>query len=170
MPKPLLVESRFDWRGGLNTVQNPDTLNINELVEATNVRLSAEHGALLKRTGTRRMHTTALPGGALHGVFQWDAPGNKEIVAVTDTTFGHKTTDFGEFTTITLPVTAGFGPAVFQTFRDTTASGTLVLYFATFSGELYKWDGTTLTRITGTTGAPQAIMIKAYHTRMFRGR
>jgi len=167
-PKPQVVESRFDWRGGLNTSQNPDTLNINELVKAENVRLTTAYGALAKRTGSRRMHLTAITGGAVRGVFQWDDPVNgKSLVACTATVFAHKETDFGEFTEIAFGASIGAGPVSFAVFRDTAANGTLVLYIGTTNGLLFTWDGTSLTDITGVSGAPQAQLVRAYHTRVF---
>ena len=166
MPKPVLTEARFDWRGGLNTLVNPDNLNIDELVVADNVRATVPHGALAKRTGTRRMHATAVVTGAILGVFQWDAPGGKEIVAVTISRLAHKFTEFGEFTEVILPTTS-LGPVLFMPFRDTTANGAIVLYFVGASGVIHKWDGTTVTDITGVSGAPQAVLLKAYHTRAF---
>jgi len=165
MPKRIVQETRFDWSGGLNTTKNPDGLGTNELLEAINVRLI--QGKMQKRSGCKRMHPTSInTADPILGVFQWDAPAGKEVVAVTATKFSHKTSAFGDFTEKALNVTAT-GPITFQAFRDTSSAAALILYFSTGTGEMFKWDGTTLTNITGVNGAPQTTLLKAYHTRIF---
>ena len=168
--KPLLLESRADFRGGLNTTVNPDLLNPSELVNSTNARLSAEHASIMKRTGTQRLHTTALESGAsVMGVFQWDAPAGKEVVAVAGGKLHHKTSALGEFTTVSSPATLSTTlPAYFSQFRSTADSAAILLYIAS-GGNVYSWDGTTLTEIDGTQSVPTATLLQPYHTRMFYG-
>jgi len=168
--KPLLLESRTDFRGGLNTIVNPDLLNANELVNATNARLSAEHASIMKRTGTQRIHPTTLESGAtVRGVFQWDSPGGKEVVAIAGGKLHHKTSALGDFTTVASPATFSTTlPTYFSQFRSTSASAAIVLYMAS-GGNVYSWDGTTLTEIDGTNTIPTAQLLQPYHTRMFYG-
>lgn len=84
MTKPVVVESRYDFRGGRNTAITSDLLNPNELVDATNARLTANYGGFSKRTGTQKIHQTAIGSGArVDGLTQWDKnPSTKQIVAI----------------------------------------------------------------------------------------
>ena len=140
MPKPKMIEARFDWTGGLNTQKNPDTLGENELLTAQNVRLAAVTGAFQKRSGCKRMHATSINSGqAILGLYQWDASAGKQVVVVTATKLAHKTSEFGDFTVITLPGSITItGPISFQVFRDTSSGAALVLYIATGTGEMLK--------------------------------
>lgn len=79
--KPVIVESRYDFRGGRNTAITSDLLNPNELVDATNCRLSANYGGFSKRTGTQKIHQTAM-SSRIDGLTQWDGPNGKQIVAI----------------------------------------------------------------------------------------
>src|SRR5437899_4048398 len=101
MPKPLLYDARADFRGGRNTSVNPDLLNKSELVDCTNARLSnAQIGALIKRTGNRRMHLTALPTPII-GITQWDAPSGKQTVVIAGGNLYYKAQGFtGDFTQV----------------------------------------------------------------------
>jgi len=169
MPKSYLTEVRFDFRGGRNTTTSPDLLNNNELVESTNTRLDIL-GAAIKRTGTKRVHTTALGGGApVKGVFQWDSPGGKQIVAISNGDLWHKTSAFGEFTQVAPAGADKFSTtriAHFVPFRASSSGAPLVLFIAS-GGKLYKWTGSALTRIDGITGAPPSDLLSTYHIRLF---
>lgn len=81
--KPQVAESRFDFRGGRNTAIAPDLLNANELVDATNTRLVGSYGALIKRSGTQRIHSVAFPG-PINGVTQWDTVNGKQTVVISN--------------------------------------------------------------------------------------
>lgn len=169
MPKPAALESRSDFRGGLNSAVSPDLLNINELTVAENVRLDSQFGALAKRPGSRRIHTTVIGvGAAVLGLTQWDSPSGLEVVAIAGGRFYHKTTQFGDFTEV-IPANAfsTTGPTVFAPFRSTSANAALVLFMASANGNVYQWDGTTLTQIDGVQDVPNADFLAAYHTRMF---
>ena len=170
MPKRKLIEQRDDFRGGLNTSVNPDKLNANELVLATNARLLEPYGAIVKRTGTRRLHTTAIASGAdVLGLIQWDASTGKQIVAIAGGKLYHKIEAATNFTEVTPGGGDEFSttaPTILVPFRDKDASAALVLYLAS-GGKMYKWTGSTLTRIDGTANAPTATMLAAYHTRLF---
>lgn len=83
MTKPAVVDHRYDFRGGINTAISPDLLNKNELVDATNARISASYGGISKRTGSQRIHQTAFPN-KVDGVTQWDSPNGKQVVVISD--------------------------------------------------------------------------------------
>jgi hypothetical protein len=172
-PKPLLTEARFNWVGGLNTTLNPDQLGTDELVGAQNVRLDASTGALTKRTGSRRLHETALASGAaIKGLVQWDSPSGPQIVAIAGGRLYHRLASAGEFAAFTEVIPAGgdvfstTAASYFAPFRSTSGGAALVLYIAS-GGKMYRWSGTALVRIDGTNDAPAAIRVIAYHTRMF---
>ena len=105
MPRDLVYERRQDFRGGRNVSVTPDLLNDNELVDCTNARLDTEFGAFDKRTGTRRLHTTALNASTtIDGVTQWDqGTGTNQVVAICNGDLFHKTDDFGEFSSAVSP-------------------------------------------------------------------
>lgn len=176
MPKRLIRETYLDgFLGGLVSNITPDTLSNNILVNAQNVRVadwvttSASVGAVVKRPPFRRMHANAIgtaPDRIIDGVFQWDAPGGAEIVAIASGRLYHKQTDEGEFTEV-IPGTAIAGGHVsFVTFRESSSGAPLVLYFAV-GGQVWKWDGTTLTQIDGVNNVPAASLLAVYGTRVF---
>lgn len=178
MPKPIITEPRFDFRGGRNTFNSPDLLNLNELLDCTNARISNIAGGFSKRLGTQRMHTTALPG-PIKALTTWDAPSGKQIAAIAfngTSTFRLYTKPFDLTTNFTDRGDISFGnPSIsgipvqnpsFATFRGASSGAPLVLYFA-WLGWYVSWDGTTLTYLTGTNNAPGATFIMPYHTRMF---
>lgn len=163
--KQLLSEARFDFRGGRVTSISPDLLNSNELVDATNCRIDSKYGAVTKRTGCQRLHQTAAPA-AIKGVVQWDGPSGKQLVKIANGHLYYRN-GFTLATAFTDEGTAPFSttvPAFFMPFRDATSGAPLVLFIAS-GGKLFKWTGTVLTDITGTTTAADRII--AYHTRAF---
>lgn len=177
MPKQKLVEYRYDFRGGKNTYVSPELLSENELVRCENARLSAT-GTITKRTGTRRMHATAIGGGAaIKGIFQWDGPSGSQLVAISNGDLFYRNQSSGEyaaFTQVDPGATDAFSttePALFATLRANADSAPLKLYIAS-GGKLYEWDGTTLNRLDGTSSAvgqfaPDASLIASYHLRIF---
>jgi len=90
LPKPTVVEQRFDFRGGRNTAISPDLLNPNELVDCTNARLSSTYGGFAKRTGSQRIHAAAFPA-QIRGVTQWDTPSGKQIVVISNGSLWYRT-------------------------------------------------------------------------------
>src|SRR6266850_2332937 len=170
MPKPELLDSRFDFRGGRNSSVSPDNLSVNELVTLTNARISSIFGAFSKRSGTQRMHTTAIGGGSpVRGLIQWDSPSGKQIVAISNGDLWHKTSALGDFTQVSPGAPDKFSttiPAQFATFRAASSGAPLVLFIAS-GGKYYKWTGTVLTRIDGVNNAPTADLLRSYHTRIF---
>lgn len=167
MPKQLLVEHRFDFSGGVNTARSPDALSPNELVQATNCRLGAVHGALSKRTGSRRMHPSAIgSGNPVTGLFQWDNAGTNQLVAICNGNLYHKTTDYGAFTEV-VPGTA-FSTTVPQNFatgRQATSGAPLRLYIA--DGSYQRWTGSAISNLTGVSSVPNGDLLANYHGRMF---
>lgn len=171
MAKELLTEHRFDFRGGRNVAVSPDLLNLNELTDTTNARLDTSYGGIAKRTGSRRMHATAIgSGNPIRGLFQWNDAGTQQLVAICNTNLYHKTSDFGNFTEVN--PSQNFSTSIFThfaTFRDLDSSAALRLYL-TSGGNAYSWTGSTLTNIDGTNSVPTAELIAAYHTRLFMNR
>lgn len=168
MSRQTLKESRSDFRGGRNTTVSPDLLSIDELVDATNARISTDYGGFQKRSGCRRMHPTVLPA-AIRGLYQWDSPSGKQIVAISNGDLYHKLTDLGDFTLVSPGAPDKFSttlPSFFAPFRAATSGAPLVLFIAS-AGKFYKWTGSALTRIDGVSGAPDTDRIIAYHTRLF---
>lgn len=167
----VLTDARFDFRGGRNSANSPDSLSVNELVNATNARLTVEYGAFAKRTGTRRLHATALGlPSTINGLTQWDGPSGKQVVAVCGGDLYYRnasTGDFGAFTKLTSGLFSTTLPASFATFRANSSGAPLQLFIAS-GGKYFSWDGTaTLTRLDGTKSAPTATLLFPYHTRMF---
>lgn len=168
MARQTLRESRSDFRGGRNSTVSPDLLSINELVDATNARISTDYGGFQKRSGTRRLHPTVLPA-AVRGLVQWDSPSGKQIVAISNGDLYHKITDLGDFTLVSPSAPDKFSttiPAFFAPFRAASSGAPLVLFIAS-GGKFYKWTGSALTRIDTVSGTPDADRIIAYHTRLF---
>ncbi len=166
MTSPAFTE--FDnFVGGRNTVRSPDALRQNELIDATNYRLTAFHGALTKRSGTQRIHAAAIgSGNPITGIAQWDNAGTKQIVAISNGNLYHKTTALGAFAEI-VP-TQAFSTTTVQTMatmRQSTSGAPLRLYIA--DGNYQRWTGSAITKITGTDDAPPMDLIVPYHTRMF---
>jgi hypothetical protein len=166
----LVRENRYDFSGGLNTSMSEDSVSVTELVQATNIRLSATAGGFEPRTGTRRMHAAAIGGGAaVRGLIQWDAPGlGRQIVAVSNGKFYHKITEYGAFTEIVPGLFFNLNPpgVLFATFRASAASAPLRLYMGD-NISTRKFDGAALTQIDGVAGVPVADALVQYHTRMF---
>lgn len=162
MPKKTMVEVRSDFRGGLNTKSSVDQLRADELRLCRNGRLSGSSGAVVKRLGSRRVHTTAL-GAAVRGIYQWDAPGvGKQLVAIADGDLWHKASDYGEFTNVssTLSTTV---PPYFATMRQSTSGAPLRLYLGE-GGTGRRWSGSALASVGALT---KADLLMAYHTRLF---
>lgn len=160
MARPHTIEARFDFRSGVNRSFSSDVLTPTELRRARNTRL-VPYGAVVKRGGSQRLHTSALATGAqVTGLYQWDAPGTSgQVVAVAGGNFYYKAAADADFTQIASTLSTS-RRARFATHR---AGTNIVLYFA--DGALRKWDGTTLT--TSITGAPAATDIAVYKSRMF---
>lgn len=170
MSKPLVFDNRHDFRGGRNTNTSPDLLMPTELRDTTNARLDVL-GAVVKRTGSRRLHAAALAAAPILGVTQWDGPSGIQTVAICNGSLFFRNQSAGDFAAFT-QVTPGTlfsttSKTHFMTFRASSSGAPLVLYLAS-GGNLYSWDGTaTLTLLTPTNGAPAANLVAQYHTRGF---
>lgn len=153
-------ENRFDFRGGVNTAFSVDTLTPREVRSAINYRLT-KFGSLLKRSGTQRVHSSAIGTGAdVLGTFQWDAPAAAgQIVGIAGGNFYHKTLAASNFTEVASTLSTSNLPW----FAAHNLSGTATLYIA--DGALRKWNGTALT--TSISGAPSARTVAVYKRRLF---
>jgi hypothetical protein len=151
------AEPRFDHRGGVNTTFSEEVLDANELRSCKNGRIL--FGDIEKRTGTQRIHDTVIASsGLVRGVYQWDAPLGKQVVAVGAGNFYHKLAAATDFTAIASSLSTTRNPS----FAPYRSGAVIKLIFA--DGSLRSWDGTTLT--TAITGAPDARMICVYKLRM----
>jgi hypothetical protein len=165
MAKRRLTEPRFSFQGGLNTRQNPDSLSDRELVRAENCRLSARFGSLMKRSGSRRMHPTAL-AGEVTGLGQWDSPSGKQLVAVAGGRLYHKTSDLGAFTEVVpSPLLSSSVTQQMEPARSNAENAPLSLYLA--DGTVRKWTGSALSTVSGTDSVPNADLLANYNVRMF---
>lgn len=164
--KQRLQEPRFDFSGGLNLRQSPDFLQTNELVRAENIRLSSSLGALVKRSGSRRMHDTPLAGPVL-GLAQWSPPGSsaKQLVAVAGGNLYTKGDSFqSEFSQQGSGLSSSLTPSL-ETARvmDPEEGALLRLYLA--DGKYWRWDGVALEEVESVDPSPDLII--QYNTRMF---
>jgi hypothetical protein len=175
--KEKLIESRNDFRGGLNVYLSPDLLSPNELIETQNARIDTD-GPVIKRTGSRRLHASALNAATeIKGSFQWDGPSGSQLVAICNGDLFYRNLSSGEFAAFTQVdpgATDAFSttsPALFATLRGSESGAPLRLYISS-GGKLYEWTGTTLSRLDGVTSstghfAPDASLIATYHLRLF---
>ena len=168
MAKKILTEHRFDFRGGRNVAVSADRLDENELLDCTNARLDTSYGAFAKRTGSRRLRTSAIgSGNPVRGVVQWNNAGTLQVVAICNGNLYHKTSDFGNFTEVVPGTTFSTSAAAdFDTFRSLTASAALRLYISG-GANIQRWTGSAVTDLTGVQSVPNAEMLRSYHTRLF---
>lgn len=167
--KPRVQEHRFDFRGGRNGHTSPVLLKPSEMPDMTNVTLDSQDGQLMLRYGSRRLHQTAMgSGAAVDGLFQWDYSGTKQLVAVCNGDLFYKTTDFGAWsTTSPTPALGSAERSSFATMRQSTSGAPLRLYMADGTN-YWRWSGSALTRLSGTSGAPaNAQIVRTYHIRNF---
>ena len=165
--KNVMVESRFDVRGGLNAQTSPNLLNTNEVYLAENVRLSSVDGAAERRGGSTRLTPSPL-GGPVTGLRQWDAPGGKQVVAVAGGSFHYRTGFSGSFTSITPSPAMGSSPAQMETARQNAENAPLRLYVAD-GLRVRRWTGSgSLVNLSGSSGIPSNVDVMAnYGVRMF---
>lgn len=161
MARQVTEDPRFDYRGGVNTAFSEELLDSTELRLAQNYR-GAESGSLVKRLATQRIHTAQLESGAsVMGLYQWDAPGGSQVVAVCNGHFFHKLHAAADFTKVASTLSTANRPV----FAPHRIGANIVLYFA--DGALRKWDGTTLT--TTIASAPALTWVVLYKGRLFGG-
>lgn len=168
MSKQRIEDHRFDFGGGLNDHFSPVLLESNELQSVENAVVDDPDGALRVRLGSRRLHSSAIGGGAsVTGVFQWENGGTKQLVAIANGDIFHKTTDFGAFSTVSPTPAMDTETAYFATNRANTSGAPLYLYIA--DGTYYwRWDGSALSQLAGTSSLPSNVdMVRTYHLRNF---
>lgn len=166
MAKRKMFDTRYDFRQGRNSAVSPDLLNPSELVDATNARIDTVYGGFTKRTGTKRLHSTAVGSpSTITGLIQWDQnSGTRQLVAIANGRLQHKTSATGNFTEV-VPGTPFSGKQMMTTFRASTSGAALTLYIVGLG--FYDWDGTTLTK-RAYSGLPgNEDMIAAHSTRLF---
>lgn len=158
MARPRSTVPRFDFRGGANTTYSEDVLDASELRRIENGRVL--QGDVEKRAGTQRIHDAAIgAGNSVMGLYQWDAPLGKQVVAIAGTEFYHKLAAATDFTEV-LSALSTTKKARFKTFR---AGATIKLVIA--NGELRTWDGAALSAAIA--GAPAATDFALYKNRGF---
>jgi len=160
MARPRLVDSRYDFRDGVNSSYSEDLLSHSELRRGQNARSFL--GDIEKRWGSQRIHVNTIGGGALvKGVFQWESPAGQEIVAICNAKFYHKLLADADFTEVIpgagTPLTTT-DAATFAVYR-TGATNKLLIADKMFR----TWDGTTL--VMSIAGAPDADRTVIYKLR-----
>jgi hypothetical protein len=158
VPRPVVVDSRFDLRGGVNTQQSQDTLDDTEVRRALNMR-QYTLGEYTKRSATRRVHVTALDGGnPILAVRQWRPTADRQLVALVGGDLYYKAYAAAEFTAVSGSALSTTARARFAESRD---GSDIWLYIA--DGKLHRFDGTTLEEEVA--GAPDAVDICLYKGR-----
>lgn len=151
-------DSRFDFRGGANLAFTDDAVDSTEVRKAKNARAGGYAG-LQTRSGTQRIHQVAMGGGApVLGLHQWFPPGGRRLVAVSGGNLYEKPEGTEEFT----EVGTGLSETARPSFQAHIEGGNINLFIA--DGGMHQWDGTDLTAVTG---APDAVQLAIYKTRMF---
>ncbi|MFL5912763.1 MAG: hypothetical protein ACJ768_19630 [Gaiellaceae bacterium] len=158
MARDRTRDPRFDFRGGVVTALSNELLDARELRRLENGR--SVRGALEPRLGSKRIHDTALPGGAVLGVVQWDAPAGKQVVAIAADGLYHKLAAATDFT----KVAGVWDPTKPVSFVAHRVGVTIVLYIA--NGVLRRWDGAAVTTIAGAS-VPAATWLALYLGRGF---
>lgn len=173
----MLRERQGDFRGGLNLTADEEALAPNEVRRAENAVLD-EFGAIKKRLGTKRLHTTALSTSGVTGPIQsgyaWlKGNGSQQLMVV------HQgqlfTGTYGVPMTWTAQGAAGAlnaqdFPAMIA-FRDITAGEVVFIADGDYTGSstptaLNYWDGTNL--VTNLAGTPADIRhLAVYNQRLF---
>lgn len=155
---PRRRESRYDFRGALNLSHSSDVLDQTELRRARNAVLT-EYGAVKKRAGTQRVHTTAIAAGAdVLGLWHWFPGVGRQLVAIAGGNLYHKLEAALDFTAVASTFAAGVRPS----FAQHVIGGVPTLYIA--DGTLRTWSGSALAAVAG---APAAKQIAVYKSRMF---
>jgi len=155
-----LQDGQPGFAGGLNLDADELALTPNEVRQAGNAELDL-FGAIQRRQGTQRTHTTTL-GGTVRAGYSWNlATGATQLVIANGKLF---TATYGAFpmtyTDRGPAVTASVYPSIVG-FRD----GGGYAAFIADGGALNKWDGTTLT--TNLASTPNATQLAVYNQRLF---
>jgi len=171
VPKERMQESRFDFRGGWNTMTSSRSLNPNELVLGTNARLSKTHNGFSKRLGTRRMHLTAITGG-VKNVIQSEVSGTGlawTTVAIGNGDLFWKQNAYGNFSSISPTPAFGniFTGVHFMEMRDPATNGQVELWIGDgVNVHRLQSPATLSNRTTFGANVPTSVdLIANYHTR-----
>lgn len=144
MARPRAADTRFDWRGGVNTTFTEDVLDPTELRRAKNGRLTV-YGGITKRLGSTRMQTAALglPSfiQGLHG--KYDSATGRRIVAIANGFLYHKLASAGLAVNFTA-LAAGMGVATRARMVQYRRGAQMFLYIACGNLHLYEFDGAAL--------------------------
>lgn len=152
------ADPRFDFTGGLNLASSGEVLDRREVRMAMNMR-HGEIGALATRSGSQRIHATAIGGGAaVQGVTFWEGPDGDQVVAIAGGNLYYKTVADEEFE----EVPGDFSLTARPRFARHVLAGVPTLFIA--DGTLWKWSGVALDTVDD---APGAVDIATYKTRMF---
>jgi hypothetical protein len=158
MPRELARDDRFDAAGGVNTAFSPDVLDKTELRSVRNGRIL--FGLIEKRRGSQRLHTNAIgQSNPVLGLYQWDAPAGRQLVAVSNGGLYHKLAADPDFTF----AAGGLSTQRVARFATHRIGATIKLYVA--SDGLFEWDGGVLAAVPG---APAGVRdIAVYKLRMY---
>jgi hypothetical protein len=130
-----------DFSGGLNSVSTADSLGPNQVSDALNARLT-QFGAVVKRGGTQRIHTSAIHSSGIQGVTEWAlSDGTRYVITVANGVLYWAT--YGAFPITFTSVASGLattGKVMFAAFRDGSGDA------------LYIGDGGQLNKLTVAAG------------------
>lgn len=164
--KQLTVVAAEGFPGGLNVRVSPDRVQPTELLRCKNARVNATVGSIEKRLGSRRMHSNAF-GDQVDGLIQWNDAGTLQLVAISNNKLWHKTSDFGDFSSVTPSPTLTSDPTQMATMRANTSGAPVYLYLADGTS-FWRWDGSAISRRTATNNVPANVdLFRVYHVRGF---
>jgi hypothetical protein len=151
------AEVRFDWRGGVQLTLGEDLLTRQEAIRLQNAR--TDTGAVVKRLGSRRVHTAALAGPVvgLHGGY--DAPTGRQVVAIAGGTLYAKAITASSFTA----VASGFATETRARMVTYRRGGNLYLYIA--QNGFFEYNGTIVVPVSS--APPGVLDCEVYRGRMF---
>ncbi len=160
MSQPV-QQQQSGFQGGLNISADASQLGPTQMRQAQNVRLT-QFGGVLKRDGSRNIHTTAIGSGQpVRGLFAWEKDdASQQLLCIANGLVHYGTYGIPvSLTTATTTIGASVYPS-FAAFRDTASQ---IVYIAD-GGKLLKWNGTTLTR---STSSPNVAQLWTYNQRLY---
>lgn len=156
-----------NFAGGLNSVAEAVALAENQVSAAVNARLT-QFGAITKRKGTQRMHSSALHSSGIQGVYEWAmSDGTRYLIAVANGTLYWST--YGSFPMTFTSVAgslASTGKVCMVAFKDGSGDA---LYIAD-GGQLNKLTvaaGPTFTLSTDLASTPGVRVIDVFNQRLW---
>lgn len=156
----IVRDARWDFRKGLDVSFSQDARDHYELSNAANCRMG-EYGAVAKRAGTQRVHSSSIGSGAtVIGMTQWK-PSARELVAICGTDLYYKAQADANFTKVS---SGALSTTNIPIFTRHVIAGTPTLFFT--EGTLRKF--TTGHSLSDVSGAPSgALFCRVYKGRMF---